>query len=627
MNPLEEFEEKLYKRKEEETKKRKTYETYQEKDSVVTQEWWEEKELEMIVPRRTTYHVTLTLLLALFCGLVVYGYYWYTTDEPFSTTDVKIGITHPAQITAGDEVHFSVLIRNTTSLALQETDITLIWPEGTAAGDTSLLLETGQKTKKTLGTLLPGQEKEVIFRAKIYGSKDTIKKGEMIIHYRPDGLPSLVEKREEFSVSIIGTPLALHLKLPTQAASEKEIEMTLEYTNQSESIFNNIILQATYPTGFTFISAVPPPHKTNNIWQLDKIVGKGSGVIVVKGSFSGVSGESRLVSFNIVSEEKKQKPIIYAHTEESLLIASSALFIFQTVNDSRDFIANTGETLHYKIRYKNTTTTAIPQVVIIAKLDNKYLNIKSLKIPWGSFYGRTNSIIWNGEGVKDLAILDPQEEGEVSFSINVNPSFIPKTETDKNISITSHAKITSSVPPDTFRGLPIDSEDEVKIKINTQFSFHETAYWGEGLIPNTGTLPPRVGQRNTFAISWQLSNSTNDVDAIEVSAKLPPHVSWTGVVLPENAPLVYDENSGIIVWKPGIIIPAGTGFFNPVKRVDFQVAFTPLLADVGRVIPLLSAASLIATDIFTHTTIERQAQAIASDLLGTLTENESRVSE
>lgn len=479
--------------------------------------------------------------------------------------------------------------------------------------------------KADVGTIIAKQEKSVIFKGRMYGAKDEEKEIAVSFQYTPETVASVFEDKKKIIVSVAATPIAVTVNMPEQVVSEKEVQIDIEYQNQSDAKFENMELRATYPEGFTVVTTDPAVWAdAANTWKLGTIEGRAGGKITVKGVFSGVQGESKSLYFEIGSKGEGEF-LQYATADTVVTIASSALFVFQTVNDSRDYAVSPSTALRYRIRYKNTTNIQIPNVVILAKIDESFIDINTLLVQWGSFDGRTNSIVWNSVGVPELAVLDPKEEGEVSFTVMLKPPIVPKKFSDKNFVVTSTARITAAATPESLSGLPLESEDTLHVKLHTQFTFNETAYYTSGgQLNNSGPLPPRVGERTTFAVSWQLSNTLNDVDDIEVVAVVPPNVEWTGVVYPQDANIKYDPNTGVIIWKPGKVF-AGTGFLTPPKRVDFQVAFVPALIHVGQTFNLVSAASLKATDTFTGLKMERQVPQVNSDLLNSLKRDEGRV--
>ena len=617
-NRLEEFEKKLYKRDGETEKKQKSYEVYKEEDLFAPRPGWEEGRRFLFLAG-SGFKIALILLALLAVGVAaVFGYLYFNKGAAFDAKKVKVSILGPENIQAGDEVSFSVAYKNDSDIVLRDAELIFEWPERSMLAE-EFAAPGSLFVKYDFGTIVPFQEKTVTIKGRIFGLRGEDKTVKALFRYRPENINSTIEGGAAASVRIVSTPLSLKLNIPDQAVSDKELNLSIEYQNQSDADFSDVSIKLAYPSGFNFISADPAPGSGNNIWKLGDIKGKASGAIKINGSFSGAQGEVKSMYAEIGQLGEGDQFVSYAGTESRTSLASSALVVFQTVNDSRDYATNPGAVLRYKIRYKNTTNYQISNAVILAGVDDKYVNIKSLNIPWGAFDARTNSIIWNSVGVPDLAVLDPKEEGEVSFSISVKPVFLPKDFSDKNLTIVSTAKITSAAPPEQLAGLPIEGEDRLEAKINTQFSFNEKAYYRDGVIENSGPVPPKVGERTTYAISWQLTTTINDVDDVEVTAVIPPTVEWTGIISPADADIKYNPENGEVKWLAGKVL-AGTGIFMPVRKVDFQVAFTPALVHVGDLINLLSNAVLKGTDSFTGMKIERTASQVNSDLLNTLKE-------
>lgn len=619
---LEEFEKKLYTRKEGEVTKPKGYEAYKEEDAGRMRGGWEKDEPASLTIGAKKIRIRPFLVIAFVALLLIGGYYLLTREHPFDTKSVRGDVSGPERVSSGDEVSYTITYRNNTNVALRGGKVLFTWPEGAVvAGGTDA---AAREMKEDVGMIVPGQEKSATFKGRIYGAKDDQKEIAVVFQYSPENIATMFQDKKTVTITIAATPLALIIHAPGQAVSDKEVEMTVEYQNQSDAPFSDVALHAVYPGGFKFVSADPAPSSENNIWKLGGIEGRGSGKIKIKGNFSGAQGESKSVYMELGITREGGAFIQYARADSAVVIASSALFVFLTANDSRDLTTNPGGAIQFRVHYKNTTNVQIPNAVVLAQIDDAYIDIKTLIVQWGSFDGRTNSIIWNAVGVPELAMLDPKEEGVVSFSAALKPVFLPKNFSDKNLTVTAHARITAAMPPESLSGLPLESEDSISVKINTQFSFNEKAYFQDGLIQNSGPLPPAVGQRTTFGISWQLSSTINDADDIEATAVVPPNVEWTGVVYPQDAPIAYDPNSGIIRWRPGKVF-AGTGILIPPARVDFQLAFTPALVHIGQVINLVSGASLKATDTFTGTKMERQVSSVNTDLLNSLKGEQGRI--
>lgn len=619
---LEEFEKKLYERKEGDTVKRKGYEAYKEEDGARMRGGWEKDEPSSLTRVARKIRLMPVLTVAFAALLISGGYYLFTREQPFDAQKVRGDISGPTRVSSGDEASYTVTYRNNTNVVLRGGNVVFTWPEGAVVEDAGDM--TSREAREEIGMIVPGQEKSATFKGRIYGTKDEQKEIAAVFRYTPESVATEIEDKKTLAITIAATPIALIIQAPGQAVSGKEIDVTVEYQNQSDAPFSDMELRAVYPGGFTFASAEPAPTSENTAWKLGVIEGRTTGKIKIKGSFSGAQGELKSMYMELGVAESDGTFKRYASADSAVTIASSALFVFLTANDSRDYVVNPGGSVQFKVHYKNTTNVQIPNVTILASVDDTYIDVKTLSIQWGYFDGRTNSIVWNPVSVPELAVLDPKEEGVVAFSATVKQGFLPKSFSDKNLTVTARTRITAAASPESLSGLPLESEDAVSVKINTQFSFNEKAYFQDGFLQNTGPLPPTVGQRTTYGVSWQLSSTVNDVGDIEVTAKIPPNVEWVGEVYPQDAKITYDPNTGIILWKPSKVF-AGTSNLMPPVRVDFKLAFTPALVHIGQVINLVSGAALKATDTFTGTQMERQVSPVNTDLLNSLKGDQGRV--
>lgn len=617
---MDKFEDKTLKKGWGERKASPEYDTYKEKTASARRLGWQETKRKPGLIRAGKKYFWPVVLIALISAIF---YFYYFAAPVFDKNAVRVSVTGPKTISSGDLVSFKAFFRNDSGIPLKNAKVVFEWPEGSSFE--GIVSPKTMQSEKTLGILMPNQEKILIFEGRIYGEKADVKKIKVMLNYNPGETADYFENNIEFEMGIGTIPVFLNVIIPTQVASDKESEIKVEYVNQSEASFSDMEIRAEYPSSFEFISSDPNPAVTNNnIWQLGTVEGKESNTLTIKGKFKGKEGERQLVSLDIGQSEKGGEFISFANSLAETQLASAALMVFQTANGSRDTSVNWGDVVSYKISYKNTTDNQISNTVIVAQVDEDYVDIKSLNIPWGSFDGRTNSIIWNQSGVPDLAVLDPKEEGYVGFSVRLKPEFAPSSVSDKNLEVKTVAKIFSGSLPEDLSGLPIEHQDDLTVKINTILGFKVNSYYSDGPVKNFGPLPPKVGEETSYAVSWQIVNTTNDVKDVEVSATIPPNIKWTGSIDPPDAGISYDKERGLIVWKPGIVF-AGSGFFIPSQRVDFQLSFLPAPVHIGQTFNLISKATMKGSDVFTGTELSRVIPAIDSTLGGSISQALSRV--
>jgi hypothetical protein len=132
----------------------------------------------------------------------------------------------------------------------------------------------------------------------------------------------------------------------------------------------------------------------------------------------------------------------------------------------------------------------------------------------------------------------------------------------------------------------------------------------DGPIKNTGPIPPRVGQSTSYTVLWSIVNTSNNLENVVVTSRIPSYVTWENAIDPQAEDITYDPNRGTITWNVGQVT-AGTGIISPLKQVAFQISFVPSLGQAGKS-PDLFDSTLTGTDDFTNVTIERNTPKLTT---------------
>jgi len=464
-----------------------------------------------------------------------------------------------------------------------------------------------------LDNLAVGQEKRIELPARIIGLKDEKKTAWAELSYQPTGLSSTYTNRAEFSNEIISVPLILDLDLPSRLVSGQSFKFSLKYVNQAEVSFEDLGIKINYPTDFTFQSADPQPAEENNIWLLDSLMAGQEGKIFIQGLIQGEQGQAQSFKAELGVFEEEEEFELIAKTVNALEISSSPLSVSQTINGQTDYIAETGEKLNYLIDYQNTTDVGISEVVITSELNGAAFDLSSLDLEKGSFDGASRTITWKTSNLPALEFLGPGQDGQLSFSIKIKDPLPINSYGDKNFKVTNKVEIDSSQVPLSLGDIQIAGQSQLISKIASQLTLQTKGYYYDDLIPNSGSIPPKVGQTTTYTIKWRLINTANDLEEVRVEASLPPHVQWQSKISPSNENLSYNSQTGRLTWRVGDL-PAATGLLLPVKQVAFQVAITPGLAHLGGFVELIGQSKATGQDTFTGLSLESISSAIDTDL-------------
>ncbi|MBL7155189.1 MAG: hypothetical protein ISS88_01640 [Candidatus Portnoybacteria bacterium] len=605
---LEELKKKIYKPGAEFEERLKSPEVFQpgrQKEKKSPDEW---KELEKrgLSPQQKKYWL-IGSISAIVIFLAVAGLFFWRGLTSFDKDKVKLEIKGAERIISGEEIIYLIKYQNQTRLDLTKVKLVFHYPDQSIPLETEDLVQTID-----LPDLAVGQENQIELPVRVIGLQSETKKAWAELSYQPGKITSTFTNQAEFSTKIISVPLILDLDLPNRLVSGQSFNFSLKYLNQGEVSFDNLQIQLDYPAGFTFQTAEPPPLEEDRIWFLGDLMAGQEGKIFIQGNIQGEEGQNKSFQAQLgLFKEEQFTPM--AETVSALQISLSPLSVSQTVNGTTDYITQAGQKLTYQIDYENTTDVGIRDVNITSKLESPALDLTSLELKEGSFDGASQTITWKASNLPALGFLGPYQIGQLTFSVKVKDPLPIANYSDKNFKIINTVKIDSSQPPLSLKDIEIAGQSQTITKVASQITLQAKGYYSDDLIPNSGPIPPRVGQTTTYTIKWRLISTTNDLDRVKIEASLPPHVQWQNKISPTNADLEYDSQTGRLVWQVDDL-PAATGILLPVKQVAFQVAITPGLAHLGSFVELIGQSKATGHDIFVNMSLESISPVIDTEL-------------
>ena len=534
--------------------------------------------------------------------------YWKQNKRFFNDTKIDLQIEAIDKITSGDEVTYRVHASNASPVTLKGLELTFYFPE-------SALIQNGDPIQNlNWPDLAPGQNTEAEFKAIIVGNKGDQKEARAILSFQPSNINSRFQKEAKITTGIILQPLVLDIELPARISKNQPFNFSVECLNTSEMGFSNLALKIQPPTDFILLASQPAPDQDQKyLWPIDTLKGGGRFKISGQGKIDQVIGE--MMTFKIqVGRWQDEKFDILSEILEKTQVTLPALDVSQKINNQLDeYIANPGDSLLFQIDYQNTTDIALPEIVLKAKLDGKIYDFDSLNSPEAFFDRASQTITWNSHSKETFKLLGASGKGQVQFSIRLKPDLIIQNFSDQNFSASSLATCDSGQVPFDLQNMPIHGEALSQIKIRSQITLHAKAYYRNSPISNTGPIPPKPHQKTTYTIVWQLVNLSNDVNNIEVKAKLPSHVTWENKISPTDAIISYNPVSGEVTWKIDQLL-ANTGALRPVQQAAFQISIAPADNHVRQTLTLIGQSQASGTDAFTQDILTSQNNMINTSL-------------
>jgi len=546
-----------------------------------------------------------------FIAVGITSFVWWRGLNVISGSNVAIDVSAPIAVAGGEAFDTNLVITNNNKVAIDEATILVEYPNGfySVVDKTEL-----PRTTKDLGPILPGQVITEKISALLYGEQSTTKKAMVTLEYRLAGSNATLKKTATYEVKISSSPVNIVLDTRKEVSSGQEVEIALQVSSNTKDPTGALVVNATYPVGFTFKSANPAPDFNNNSWQIASLAPQESRTIKIQGVIEGQENEEKITRASVGAQNTKDQRVIgiaYNAISESTIIMKPFLGVDILVNNERtpQYVTALGRTVQALVSWQNNNAMPLTDVVMEVKLSGDILNRYSVFASEGGFYRSLDStIVWDKRGNAEFRVMEAGAKGSLGFSfspraLDVSTATVVKNP-QVNFVVTAHAK------RDAGAGTSEDVTTFASrtVKFDTDLRLGARGLYFAGPFKNTGALPPKVEKETTYTISLSARNSSNSVSNTLIKTTLPIYVKWLGKIAPLGEGITYNDSTAEVVWNAGRIPAGGT------REASFQISFTPSVSQLGQAPKLTGDILLFATDDFTKTELRDQKPPISTYL-------------
>jgi hypothetical protein len=582
--------------------------------------WQEKKEepaVKMKEPSTSMSKKIFWFALGFFVICIAVAIYVYISGSNLiSASKIKIDIVGPASVVAGQETDLDVAITNDNDTSIEIADLLLQYPSGTRSATDNLTPLSHDRV--SFGDIAPHTTVRRTIKSVLFGEEGKGVHVDMSLEYRVPNTTSVFTKDVAYDGLVGSSPLTLSIDALNEVNANQDYSIAVNITSNSNEITKNVIMAGILPNGFEPSSFSESPVGSTTVWSLGDIAPHTTRTITVKGKIYGTRDEERFFSFNTgVAAENSQTKIgaSIASATHTVDIKKPFLGVGITFNkDNKDnYMATGGAEVDATINWMNNLDVPIYDVSVTAKLSGNAVNPLSI-VPGKGFYdSNKGTISWTKLGDEHLSQAAPNEGGNNELTFFVPASFtaaggnmINPTAT---LDVTVRAKrlLESGVPQE------IVSTAVKTLKVSSDAHFSSQITHTTGSIENIGDIPPKVGQETTYTITWAVTNTFNQLSNSKVTATLPEYVDWKNVISPSSENVAYNADSRTVTWNLGDVAAQKSG--NPtVRKVSFQIGFTPSTSQIGTVPNMENVANFEANDTFTSTTVKDNDKGLTTAL-------------
>jgi hypothetical protein len=490
-------------------------------------------------------------------------------------------------------------VTNANEVAMQSATLIMEYPTGARSVDENprdLFIE-----RMPLDAIAPGETVNIPLRATIFGEENEERIIKASIEYRVENSNALFYKEAEpLRFKISSAPVSMRVSADERASSGQETEITVVISSNSQTTLNDVVVQAEYPTGFSYSSAEPAPFAARNFWIFNTLEPGEEKTITVRGVVGGLEGESVAVHFKAGVPERDDRTrlaTIFTTASAVYTIENPFLGLSLRLNRSEESSVTVppGDEVNGEITIENTLSDTIYDTAVTVTLGGNAVDDGSVRVSNGFYDSNRNTITWDANTETNLREMKPGDAFRLSFSLTPSGGTGRAPNVTLEVSAESRRVSESRVP----EALASKVTGEVRVASAPAITTEARRV--------SGPIPPTVGETTGYTVTVLVENGGNDLNNAEVVFSLPQYITW-GEATSGPGSFSYNPTNRTVTWTAGDIDAGG----RAVGTVSVEL--TPSTSQINTIPTLINEQRLSGTDAFTNTVVRATSRAVTAEL-------------
>jgi hypothetical protein len=553
--------------------------------------------------RKYRLYILLASLFIFIFGAGLSSLYLYLGGNEISSDNIVIAADGPFTIGGGETLDFSVTVDNQNTVSMESATLIVKYPQGTRSVGEAPKNLFEQRIPVT--EIVPGDTRTIPLRVVVFGEDQSEQQITATIEYRIAGSNSVFFKEAApYDFSISSSPIVLRVENIEKVSSGQVVDIIMTVVSNASSPQRDLLVSASYPNGFRFESASPAPVFGNTVWKIDELLPEESVEITLSGVVTGFSEESLRINFDLGPAQANDPFIVdslLAEVGADFSIESPFIEIETRVNgdETTSVVLEEGEDSRVDVEVTNTLDSTVYDMLVEIVPGGNILTEDSIRGANGFYDSNSGTIRWEVSNNRTFTAVGPGETRRLNFS--VSPATARATASyDLEVNVYARRVAEPNAKAQLVGTTVIEAKYDSTVFLGSQAGRNS-------IFTSIGTLPPQVGKETSYTIVLVAEAGVNDLTDTVVTTALPIYVDWRDSILGEGE-LIYNQVSQQLEWKAGSIAAGAR------KEVSFQVSITPSTSQVGRSPTLLQTQTVRATDRFTGTRLQAQADPVYTEL-------------
>ena len=548
----------------------------------------------------------LVISIIFFVGAVsVAGFLFYSGSLTVSGKNVRVAVSGPSQVSAGEKMPLDIVVANNNDLALENARLLITYPDGARRIDEPR--QRAEREEIDLGRLNAGEQTRAAVGARLYGAKDATSSIQLQLEYGLDNSNAVLTKTTRHEVRIESAPVSVAVDGPAKVNAGQKNTYEVRIASNAGVPLENVVFRARYPSQFRFLSASPAPDDGETIWRVPTLEPGAEHRILLTGLLEAETDEERTVTFTTGRAESNAPNRIRTVFDESKkTLAVEAPYIGLAVRLSGQPIADAAPTLSQEIplevSWRNNLAGRITNAQINTVIGGNAVDFDEIDAGDGFYRSVDKRLVWSPNSVSELRSVPSGQRLSHKATIPTISFDDAVEQRLQNPTISFDVSAAASQSDQADAPGTVSASTQATVKLDTRIGLAQETRYKTGPFTNDGPVPPRVNTETTYTVRLGATSSFNDVRDAELTAVLPPAVTWAGNTSSEA--VTYNRSTRTVIWDIGSV-RALSGYGRDPRTVLFQLKLTPSIAQLGNPVALLRDMRISGTDVFTGREVSR----------------------
>lgn len=548
--------------------------------------------------------ILLTSMVFFVLAALVSSVYLFFGANQISAKNITINVDAPFSVAAGDRLSMQVSVANQNSVPVVSATLILNYPVGTKTADDEV--KDIYEERIPISSIGAGEALNLPINVILFGEENEEKEIKASIEYRVEGSNGTFYKEADpIKILVSSSPLVIRVSSVDKVSSGQEIELKITVQSNSSAPQKNILVAASYPNSFTFVSSDPEPSYAENEWLIDEIPPESAKVITLRGRVTGVENEQAEIQLTAGPPKSDNQFImgsVLTKAKTSYTIEHPFIGVEVGINGDTDgsAIVGAGQVAHVIVKVTNTMSDTVYDMRVEVNPEGNLIRDQQLTVPTGFYDSSSKTITYEVAGMKSLAEVKPGETREFFFTIKNDDK---QNTASFDISTKVFARrINEPNAAEEVIGTAIS-----QAKYSSSISIASQAGYSDGIFTDTGAVPPIADKPTTYTLTFVADSGVNDLSGTLMTTTLPQYVTWLDKYDGDGT-VEYNPVAKQLRWNIGNMDA------NTTKQLQVQVSLLPSVTQVGRTLSIVGTQELKATDSFTGVSLKDESLPISGEL-------------